>query len=440
MPPDPNDRSTPLRQGRLAQPHEYWPSLVVQSAGAPVMDDVWALSGWLGFISTRNAQTLRSYRTEVMRFRMFLECRYQEDPVKSQAHLLRDASEIDISNYEAQLLGRNRTGQPVAPLVVPPALLARYGRSEQPFVCEDGATSMLTHKPRKVSSVNQALSILHALYQHWLKPDPATKTAYVGANPVSRVKSSTSRSVSQTERAFPAQAIEAMLIAIEADLALARQDRAGRAVLDLERRRWIVALLFGLWARRAEIARLTMADFTFSQASKRWSVRLLRKGGKQDRLPLADWVINALVRYRIALHLPPLPSAGETTISAIARLRTNAQWERKPLSPEVLYRDVAKTSLRAAQRLRLGEIFADMEPLERETLAATLEALSPHWFRHSGATIAINTGAMSLENASKMLGHATPAMTAAMYYHRNDAQLSEGVQKLGADYFGTTNV
>lgn len=411
---------------------DRWPALSETHVG---MDDAWALSSWLGFISMRNAQTLRSYRTEVMRFRIFLECRYRDDPAKSQAHLLRDASEIDVASYEAQLLGRTRAGQPLAPLIVPPALLARYGRADQPFVSEDDSSSMLTHKPRKSSSVNQALSILHALYQHWLKPDPATKTAYVGANPVSRVRASTSRSVTQTERAFPAQAIEAMLHSIEVDLAGARQVRNSRTILEIERRRWIVALLFGLWARRAEIARLSMADFTFSQSARRWSVQLLRKGGKQDRLPLADWVMDALVRYRQSLGLNPLPSEQESSISAIGRLRTNVQWERKPLSPEVLYRDVAKTGARAAQHLRQGAVLADMEPLERETLATTLEALSPHWFRHSGASIAINTGAMTLENASKMLGHADPAMTAAMYYHRSDAQLSDGVQKLGAEFF-----
>ncbi len=431
--------STPDDQ-QLTMPVGNWPLQTVQIGDRGDRDDAWALSNWLGFLASRNTQTLRSYRTEVLRFRIFLECQHAGSPERAAAYLLRDATERDVSDYEAQLLGRNLSGRgQVAPLVVPAAILARYGRTDQPFVSdgkgeEDGA--FLTHKARKRSSVNQALSILHALYQHWLKPDPATKTAYVGANPVSRVKSSTNRAVSQTERAFPLQAIEAMLSSIEADLQHVRAAANAKGVLELERRRWTVALLFGLWARRAEIARLTMADFTFSQATKRWSVLLIRKGGKEDRLPLADWVMDALVRYRTSLGLSPLPTASEKEkVPAIGRLRTRTQWENKPVSPEVLYRDVARTGARAAQCLRRGEICAALEPLERETLAVTLEALSPHWFRHSGASIAINTGAMSLENASKMLGHADPAMTAAMYYHRSDAQLSEGVQKMGAGLF-----
>jgi integrase len=145
--------------------------------------------------------------------------------------------------------------------------------------------------------------------------------------------------------------------------------------------------------------------------------------------------MDALVRYRSVLGRPPLPSPEEAHVSAIARLRTNPDWERKPVSPEVLYRDVSKTGARAAEYLREGAILPEMEALDRETLATTLETLSPHWFRHSGASIAINTGAMSLESASKMLGHADPAMTAAMYYHRSDAHLSEGVQKLGEKFF-----
>lgn len=414
---------------------DMWPPPAVRDAGPVEMDDAWALSHWLGFISMRNAQTLRSYRTEVMRFRIFLECRHRDAPERSQAHLLRDASEIDVADYEAQLLGRYRTGAAVPPLWVPPDLLASYGRSEQPFVADDDEASVLRHRPRKTSSVNQALSILHALYQHWLKPDPQTKTAYVGANPVSRVKFSTRRALSQTQRAFPVEAVKAMLSAIELDLQSAAQAEDKRAKLDLERRRWIVALLFGLWARRAELARLTMADFTYSHTTGSWRVSVVRKGGREDRLPLATWVVEALVRYRTSLGMTPLPTPDETGISAIVRLRTHSEWARKPVSPEMLYRDVAKTGARAAQRLRQGEIFPDMEAVERETLATTLQALSPHWFRHSGASIAINTGTMTLESASKMLGHADPAMTASMYYHRSDAQLSDGIQKLGSEYF-----
>lgn len=413
---------------------EQWLSpALLDAAGSPEMDDAWALSNWLGFIRTRNDQTMRSYRTEVMRFRIFLECRYHDSKGRSPAHLLRDATEIDVANYEAQLLGRHRTSAEVTPLWVPPALLARYGRTDQPFVVGD--TAIPVHRPRKTSSVNQALSILHALYQHWLKPDPQTKTAYVGANPVSRVKFSTRRAVTQTQRSFPPEAVKAMLGVIEVDLQRARQAGDHRCVLDNERRRWIVALLFGLWARRAEIARLRMADFTYSRHTKTWRVALLRKGGQEDSLPLAGWVMDALVRYRTALGLTPLPDPSETAVSAISRLRFNPDWERKPVSPDVLYREVSKTGVRAAQSLRQAEIFPDMEALERETLAVTLEALSPHWFRHSGASIAINTGAMTLESASKMLGHADPAMTAAMYYHRSDDQLSDGVQQLGAEFF-----
>jgi integrase len=74
--------------------------------------------------------------------------------------------------------------------------------------------------------------------------------------------------------------------------------------------------------------------------------------------------------------------------------------------------------------------------VQRELVAKRLDEISPHWFRHSGASIAINSGAMSLDNASKMLGHSSPTITAEMYYHPDEAQIEEGMQQLGAKAFG----
>ncbi|MDZ4130925.1 MAG: hypothetical protein U1E02_43155, partial [Hydrogenophaga sp.] len=181
--------------------------------GNPVMDDSQALSGWLIFVEHRNTQTFRSYQAEALRFRIFLETLHGKNPDRAQAHLMRDASETDIMLYEAVLSGRFKNGKEAPIVQVPREVMIRHGRERQPFVVEHESSGLIQYKSMglKASSVNQALTILHALYQYWMRPDPQTKSAYVGANPVKRIKSASNRMQRQTSRNFPMEAITAMM-------------------------------------------------------------------------------------------------------------------------------------------------------------------------------------------------------------------------------------
>ena len=110
--------------------------------------------------------------------------------------------------------------------------------------------------------------------------------------------------------------------------------------------------------------------------------------------------------------------------------------EEKPIDDRIIYREVLCVAHDASSLLRASLILPDLDAVQREFVATRLEDLTPHWFRHSGASIAINSGAISLENASKMLGHSSPDITARMYFHRSDSQILEGMQKLGGEAFG----
>lgn len=394
------------------------------NANDGIHDDKRALAGWLGFVSLRNANTLRSYRKEVGRFRVFLQTAYAHDPNKRPVEtLLRDATEVDVLLYEAHLKGSLRTGESVAALVVPQHILRQHGLNEQPFVTypSDGPAIPIRLKE---SSVNQALSILHALYGYWMRPDPQTKQAYVGANPVKRIKSASNRMQRQSDHNFPIEAIQAMMQTCEMQLAAHPENAQA-----LARRRWIAAMLFGLWGRRAEVASICMQDFVHDGI--RWSVHIKRKGGKRQSLPVAPWVMQELMTYRKGLGLPPLPSRTEC-ITAIQRLRprNNASTE-DPVNPDLIYREIGILSQQASAAVREGSILREVDDVQRELIASKLDQISPHWFRHSGASIAINSGAMSLENASKMLGHSSTVITAEMYYHPDESQISEGMERLG---------
>jgi integrase len=261
--------------------------------------------------------------------------------------------------------------------------------------------------------------------------------AYVGANPVKRVKTSSNRMQRQTSRNFPMEAVHAMLQALELHASTppdqdVKPARHAQQMHHIARQRWVVALLFGLWGRRAEIASIQMADFRHDGI--RWTVQLSRKGGKEQVLPVADWVMKELTRYRSAVGLSPLPSSTEEG-PAVGRVRDRKD-HTGSVDADTIYRSITATAGLAARALRAHTILADMEPVQRELVATRLEEISPHWFRHSGASIAINSGAMSLENASKMLGHSSTDITAGMYYHPDEGQIADGMEKLAAGAFG----
>lgn len=411
--------------------------------GERVYDDAAALADWLGFVQLRNAQTARSYRTEVMRFRIFLETIHRQDPDRPERFLLRDATEMDIMLYEAHLRGTLRNGQAMPPLQVPASILMRYGKTaqEQPFVQwrkSSGPFEQAAPIALKPSSVNQAIAILHALYERWLKPDPRTRSAYVGANPAMRIKRSTNRMQRQVGRCFPIEAMHAMLAATDFVNLPHEQRGPSWTPEQMARQRWIAVMLFGLWGRRAEIANIRMSDF--SHDGVRWMVRVTRKGGKVQSIPVANWIVDALVQYRQSIGLPDLPQADEN-FPCIQRLGfvaleqaklVNAPSAIKPVHPDLIYREVEALCRRASRLLQEGHILQQLGLAQRLTLARQLDQVSPHWFRHSGASIAINTGSMTLNDASAMLGHSSSVVTDAMYIHRDARNIADAMEKLGA--------
>lgn len=422
----------------LAAPHRDQAPATTASVD---LDDERALAAWLEFTRQRNKNTYRSYLAEVMRFRLFLNSRHRGRPGCDERFLLRDADEIDAASYEAQLLGRDRAGVGLAPLVIEDELLRQYGRTDQPFAkIQNGALTQA--RSRKASSVNLAISILHSLYEHWLRPDPRTRMSYVGANPFMRVKKSKARVARQTDRHFPIEALQAILQTL--DTAIVVQQNApniGRSaqtsIQTLERQRWATALLFGLWARRAEIVRLKMADFRLGPTKDQWSVHLTTKGDGENTVPVASWVIASLMRYRTSLGMSALPDEQDARnhTPVLLRQRRRDDWAGKPISPALLYRDVCAACALAADAVAGGRVDGDMDETQRATLRATLARITPHWFRHSAATIAVNSGAMSLDSASKMLGHSSPVITARMYLHQSDQLLRSGVEEIGGGVF-----
>lgn len=374
------------------------------------------LAVWLSIFDLKSRATARHYRTQAGKFLLFLQLLHPDWAPDTH---LKQASEQDVAMYEMALLLKPMPGGARLDLTLPEAELARLGLAAQPFAMA-----------LKKSSVNQALSVLNALYEFLRTPNGAMPQPYVSINPVKRVRKSVTRSLKQTDRHIPLDGIQAMNDYLLAAIARARQCGEPKRVVRYERMRWIFTLLFGLWGRREEVSQLSMGDFRQLHDGS-WKVLLKRKGAKEQEVPAADWVVMGLRQYRASLGLPMAWDREDPAPAVQAMRLIDGKPSTVHVTPQTLYLEVKALACETADELSCGALLPGYSPERRVMLAERLVCCSPHWFRHSGPTIAINSGAMSVENASKMLGHTSLSITTQMYFHADDEKTRTGLDRLG---------
>ena len=285
------------------------------------------------------------------------------------------------------------------------------------------------------SSINLSLTILKAMYEAWREPPAQHLAPYVMFNPAKRPRQQQPRGSIQADRHVPKEVLMAMaqfsqrcLEEAHIDVKLHPDSAAHRLRLDrLERRQWIFTMLFGLWVRRQEAVNLKMSSFT-QDFQGAWSVTVVRKGRKEQSVPVSDWVMQGLQRYRRHLGMEPLPRPADTH-PAIMRIEGKDKPD-KNLTAETLYQEIKMMAREVAEEISHGSLMSDFSEGQRQQAVNMLMSFSPHWFRHTGATLSINSGAMSMENASKFLGHSSIHITAAIYHHQDDAALRNGIDAL----------
>ena len=397
-----------------------------------LFDDARALQTWLSIFDHKNRATARHYRTQVGKFMLFLRLVH---PDWDSARCLKLATEQDVASFEMTLSHK-------APATGPRSNQANY-RLTQSQLDGEGLSSQPFAKPLAKSSINQALSVLNAMYEFLRQPNGAMTEPYVTINPVKRVRKSANRNVKQTDRHIPLDGVQAMYACMLSVIARASAVGDAATVQRYERKLWIFALLFGLWGRREEISKLSMGDFV-QQHDGGWRANLFRKGAKEESLPVASWVMDSLRRYRASLGMPRAWAPNDGT-PAIGRIRLRAETSPKTplsahlgplsehhhISDQVLYLEVKSLAGETADELATSMLLPDITQERREMLVERLRRCSPHWFRHTGPTIAINNGSMTIEHASKMLGHSDLATTSQMYYHADDEKTRSGLDSLG---------
>ena len=193
------------------------------------------------------------------------------------------------------------------------------------------------------------------------------------------------------------QAIEAM--PRDSDIALDEYERA----------RFVAALLYMLAPRAGELESHRMNSFREERG--RWWWHVVGKGGKQARVPVADDMVHALVRYRKHLGLSAMPKRTDLT-PLLVSLK-----DRSPITARRLNQILKKIFCAAAELL----------PPESEHKREKLRAASAHWGRHTGITAKLDSG-MNERFVQKDARH-TDARTTQRYIHEEEERWHDEAQK-----------
>jgi len=194
---------------------------------------------------------------------------------------------------------------------------------------------------------------------------------------------------------------------------------------DKEAIRWRFACEFlvrtGL--REAEFANASMGSIyrEVNGNTERWYINVTGKGNKVRNVPIVN--IEPLIKYRTSMGLAPLPTIGDSTpLWLPLRGKNNVQ-------PAAIYTSIKKMVKAAGLHLK-NQAMEEPDLQKKRTMLANADLLgsvSPHWFRHSYATHAINEGT-SLKSVQIALGHSS-VITTECYINTEKRQVHDDMAK-----------
>ncbi len=243
-------------------------------------------------------------------------------------------------------------------------------------------------------SIRQALIILHTLYEA-LRNFRGPNGPYAVYNPfhAARKRVRGPRTADPHARALTAEEWSLMQRALDEmpDDNPSQRYRKARA-------RWVVALLYRLWLRRAEAWTHRMGDL--HKTPKGWQIRVLGKGNKVRPLPVPTRLIDDLRIYRRAVGWTDYPTPGESHPLVGSAYRPD-----EPVQDQAIYGLLKAIGRRAASYA------------SDEVTAARLRKMSPHWLRHTALSRFLDSGG-DLRSAQYYAGHSSPNTTTG--YDRKD--------------------
>jgi len=176
-----------------------------------------------------------------------------------------------------------------------------------------------------------------------------------------------------------------------------------------ERARFIGAVLYMLAPRAGELESHRMNSFREERG--RWWWHVVGKGGKKAKVPVADDMLQALMRYRKFLGLSAVPKRTETT-PILVSLKDGSPITARRLN------QILKSIFLAA---------ADLLPPDSEYKKEKLRSASAHWGRHTGITAKIDSG-INERYVQKDARH-SDARTTQRYIHEEEELWHDEAQK-----------
>ena len=171
----------------------------------------------------------------------------------------------------------------------------------------------------------------------------------------------------------------------------------------MERNLFLIASMKTLFLRISELSERDkwtpiMSHF-WQDDSKNWWLKIFGKGNKIRDISVPDSFLSYLERYRTWRGLPALPG----------------RQERQPIVEKI--RGTGGMTGRQLSRLVhqvLERAYVELKEQSGEKSAQIFKEVSPHWLRHTGASLEIERG-RALKDVSEDLGHSSMATTDTVY-------------------------
>lgn len=364
----------------------------------PVADDWAAIDVWLGTVAdnstSRTDETVKTYRYHLAKLRWYCERELGRPPSRWSMQ--------DVRAFKAYL-----AALPASSLRTVDDL--RNAQDRSPFQKQPGP-----------SSQSDILRFTKAMFT------ALHGSGYLRLNPMALIKAPKQRRLDK-KRSVGSDLFDLVLQVMD------ERPRASQKEHQLHLRdRFIFICLRESGLRASELIGARMgaisALYDPKSANTYWIMTVegaTAKGARQRTVPVTPALFDALVSYRVAFGLDPIPGTRDQGYGLVLSVRTQKREQEAVMKGASsrrffgMWRDVgSRQGLHRIIKDRVRDAVALLEQAGDPTAAAHLQRMSAHWLRHTFAMTSLMTG-QDIRTVATSLGHASVDTT--MGYTEQDA-------------------